>query len=116
MTKRQIFLSIILSVIGLTVWIAVGKLSKEVEPWDSIDYYRIGLPIMFGASAIAGFIEPKFPLRWGLLVVVLQPIALFIQGNAGPYAFIGLFFFLCFFVLAWGCAYGGKIIRKYAGK
>lgn len=33
MTKRQIFLSIILSVIGLTVWIAVGKMSNEVEPW-----------------------------------------------------------------------------------
>lgn len=93
MTKRQIFLSIILSVIGLTVWIAVGKMSNEVEPWDSIEYYLIGLPIMFGASAIAGFIEPKFPLRWGLFVVVLQPIALFIESKAGPLAIVGLFFF-----------------------
>jgi hypothetical protein len=79
MTKRQIFLSIILSVIGLAVWIAVGKMSNEAEPWDSIHYFQIGLPIMFVASAIAGFIEPEFPWKWGLFVVILQPVALFIQ-------------------------------------
>lgn len=116
MTKRQIFLSILLSVIGLTVWIAISTMSNKVEAWDSTYYYQIGLPIMLGASAIAGFIEPKYTWRWGLFVVVLQPIALFIQGQVGPFAILGLLYFLFFIVLAADCAYVGKTIRKDTGK
>lgn len=112
MTRRQIILSVILSVIGLAVWIAVSKMSNEVEAWDSIRYYQIGLPVMFGASAIAGFIEPERPWRWGMFVVVLQPIALFVQSVAGPLVIVGMFFFFVFAAGAIGCAYVGSMIRK----
>ncbi len=59
--KPRIFLSIILSVIGLAFWIVVSKMSNKTEALDSFYYYTIGLPIMFGVSAIAGFLKPKYP-------------------------------------------------------
>ncbi|NEW80574.1 MAG: hypothetical protein GZ086_14390 [Gelidibacter sp.] len=114
MTEKQIFIAIILSVIGLGVWIVASRMSNEVEAWDSIQYYQISLPAMFIASAIAGFIEPKRPWMWGVFVVILQPIALFIQTGGGPYILVGLFFFFFFIGLAIGFAYVGKWLRKFA--
>jgi hypothetical protein len=116
MTRQQIVLSIILSVIGLAVWIAISKMSHKVEAWDSINYYKIGLPIMFGASTIAGFIEPKRPWMWGLFVFLPQPIALIAQSRKGPLMIVGLLFFLVFIAVAIGCAYVGSTTRKYTSK
>ena len=115
MTKRQIFISIILSIIGLTVRIAISKISNKTEAWDSTNYFSIGLPIMFAASGVAGFIEPKHRWRWGLFVVVLQPIALFGQGEVGPFAILGVIYFLFYFLLASGCAFLGNMIRRDIG-
>ncbi len=112
MTKREIFLSVILGVIGVAVWVVIGLISKEVEAWDNGSYFIIGLPIMFAASGIAGFIEPGRPWRWGIIVFIVQPITLFIQLKGDPLVFVSLFFFIFFIVLAIGCAYLGRTIRR----
>jgi hypothetical protein len=112
MAKKQLFLSVALSLIGLAVWIIIGRTTNEVEAWDSAYYYQVGLPIMFAASAFAGFIAPNKPWRWGVFVVILQPIVLLTQSQPSPYAAIGVFFFLVFMAMAIGCAYIGKTIRS----
>jgi hypothetical protein len=116
MSRQEVFISIILSAIGLIVWIAIGKMSNEVEAWDSIQYYKIGLPIIFGASATAGFIEPKRPWRWGIFVFVLQPVALLIQSGEVSLVLVGIFFFFIFIAVAIGFAYIGSMLRKYTSK
>ncbi|HCE55706.1 MAG: hypothetical protein ACYCZ2_14980 [Lutibacter sp.] len=113
MTKQQIFIAIILSVIGLGVWIVASRMSNEVEAWDSIQYYKISLPIMFIVSAIAGFIEPKRPWMWGVFVVILQPISHFVQTGGSPYVVVGLFFFFFFIGMTIGFAYVGVWLRKF---
>jgi hypothetical protein len=79
--KPRIFLSIILSVIGLAFWIVVSKMSNKTEALDSFYYYTIGLPIMFGVSAIAGFLEPKYPPRWGHFSRYSSAAVLFITSE-----------------------------------
>lgn len=111
LAKKQLYLAATLSIIGLAVWITISKITNEVEAWDSGLYFLIGLPIMFGAAAIAGFIVPDRPWRWGILVVSLQPIALFTQGPSSPLSAVGVFFFLVFIAIAIGCAYLGKAAR-----
>ncbi|WP_158512981.1 hypothetical protein [Flavisolibacter tropicus] len=44
LSKKQLVISIILSVIGLAVWISIGLISNKVEAWDSNLYYLAGLP------------------------------------------------------------------------
>ena len=114
MKKQQIFLPLILGVFGLVVWIVVSQVSHQKEAWDSGYYFQIGLPLMFAASAVAGYLKPGRPWRWGLFVFALQPIALFLQSQEGPLVVVGLFFFLLFAAVAVGCAYIGSIIRHTA--
>jgi len=114
MKKQQMFLPALLSVVGLVVWILVSQVAHQKEAWDSSYYFTIGLPVMFAASAVAGYIEPKRPWRWGLFVFLLQPVALFIQSQEGPLVVVGLFFFLLFAAVAVGFAYIGSIIRRTA--
>jgi len=113
MKKQEIVLSVILIVTGLAIWLGLGSLSNEAEAWDSIYYFQLGLPIMCTASAIAGFIVPERPWRWGLCVVLLQPLILFTQSEAGPLLFIGFLTFLPIAGLAIGSAYLGSMLRKY---
>lgn len=112
LAKKQLSLSAILSVIGLAVWIIISRITNEDEAWDSDQYYKIGLPVMFGAATIAGFIAPNKPWRWGVLVVILQPIAITTQAQSGPLTLIGITFFLFFIAIAIGCAYIGKALRS----
>jgi hypothetical protein len=113
MKKQEILLSVILSLLGLVVWIGVSKMSNELEAWDSMYYYQLGLPLIFAAAAIAGYIIPIRPWRWGLFVVILQPIALYVQSELGPLILIGLLFFFALASLAIGFAYLGSMVRKY---
>lgn len=99
------------------MWVVIGLIANKVEAWDSRSYFSIGLPILFAASGVAGYLEPERPWRWGIMVFIGQPIALLLQnmGNEAL-AFVGLFFFLFFIVLAIGCAYVGRFIRRSTGR
>src|SRR5690606_4934598 len=105
MNTRQIVLLILLSLIGLTVWIVIGKLTHKVEAWDSMYYYFIGLPLMCITCAIAGYLEPKNSIAFGFAVVILQPAALLFQTEPGPMILVGILFFLVFAAMTVGCAF-----------
>jgi hypothetical protein len=113
MKKQEILLSVILSLLGLVVWIGVSKMSNELEAWDSMYYYQLGLPLIFAAAAIAGYIIPIRPWRWGVSVIVLQPITLFVQSELGPLILIGLLFFFALASLAICFAYLGSMLKKH---
>lgn len=112
MNNRQIFLIVILGLIGFLVWIIVGKGSDSVEAWDSNYYYIIGLPAMCVASAIAGYMEPKNPVIFGLAVIIFQPIALFFQSEMSPFLIVGILFFIVFATFTIGSAFIGAALRK----
>lgn len=112
MKNRRIYLSVILSLVGLIVWIGIGILAQNAEAWDSSYYYIIGLPLMCVASSIAGFLEPENPAVFGIAVVILQPIALLLQSEIGPLFIAGVLFFLFFATFTVGSAYLGAALRK----
>ena len=93
MKKQQIFLPALLSVVGLVVWILVSQVAHQKEAWDSSYYFTIGLPVIFAASAVAGYIEPKRPWRWGLFIFLLQPVALFYTEPGRTIGCCGTFLF-----------------------
>jgi membrane protease YdiL (CAAX protease family) len=112
MRKKQIFILIILSALGLVVWILISELSGIVEAWDSLYYYIIGLPIMFVAAGFAGYFAPSNCWKWGIAVVILQPVALFTKSKPDPLMIVGLLFFIFFILLSIGSAYLGKRLRE----
>lgn len=112
MNNREISLLIILGLIGLTVWVVIGKISQGAEAWDSTYYYTLGLPLMCISSAIAGYIAPRKPVFFGIAAVILQPIALLFQGEIGPLLIVGMLFFLFFAAFTVGSAFLGAALRK----
>jgi hypothetical protein len=55
---------------------------------------------------------PDRPWRWGILVVILQPVILILESESSPYTGIGIIFFIFFMLIATGCAYLGKALRR----
>lgn len=83
-----------LILLGLAVWLLICAVTHRREAWDSGLYWSLGMPLMALASAAAGFLSPKRPWRWGLLVMAPQPLALFIQSPSGSMLPLGLIVFL----------------------
>ncbi|MCX5797479.1 MAG: hypothetical protein NTY77_18460 [Elusimicrobia bacterium] len=83
-----------LAALGLAVWLIVCAVSHRREAWDAGLYWTLGMPLMALASAVAGFLAPQRPWRWGLLVMAPQPLALFIQNPSGSMLPLGLIVFL----------------------
>ena len=100
------------SLAGLAVWLGIQGVSGSSEAWDSDLFFLIGLPSMWVVTAVAGFLQPKRWWLWGVAVVFLQAVVLFLQSPAGPLWIVGLAFSG---VLAATCtisALVGKTVRE----
>lgn len=107
---KQGIIFVITSLIGLGVWVGISIISGKEEAWDSPLFFVLGLPIMILASGIAGYIDPGGFWLWGIAVVILQPVALLINSEIGPFILVGFFTFGVFAVLCvFGAWVGGKL-------
>lgn len=67
---RKTIHNLVVILTGLTFWF-LATAFIGVEPWDSTGYVGFYLGVL-GLSAICGWIYPKRPWRWGLILIFMQ--------------------------------------------
>jgi len=112
---RDLVVFLLLSALGLIVWISISWLSGRIEAWDSSVYFLVGLPVMMLSAAIAGYFVSGRPSVWGIAVVWLQPVVLFTGGESGPLWIVGAFTFCVLTGLCVLGAYLGASARRRRG-
>ena len=112
LSRRERLLYLSTSLIGLGIWVGISLYSGRPEAWDSELFYGIGIGAMMLTAAWAGYVETEAPWRWGISVVILQPLALMLMSSAGPLMFIGLILFAVFALLCMGAATLGAGVKR----
>ena len=115
LTRRERYIYLVTSLIGLGIWVGVSYHSGQPEAWDSGLFYGIGVGVMMLTAAIAGYAEPAAPWRWGISMVVLQPLALILMSNAGAVMLFGLLLFAVLAFLCMGAAVTGAGLKRLLG-
>ncbi len=93
--KNKYWISIALALCGLAVWVLITSLTNRREAWDSVFFWRFGVPAMLLMNAVAGFIEPERIMLKGLLSISLQPAAMMVKsGEIGSMFPFGLIVFM----------------------
>jgi len=90
--RRRAAVAAATAALGLATWVAIALVADEREAWQSPLFYQLGVPVLAGISALAGFVEPRSAAWWGLTTMALVPMAVFV-ANAGertPLTGIGL--------------------------
>ena len=113
--KNKYLVSILLALSGLAVWVLITTLTNRREAWDSVYFWRYGVPAMLLLNAAAGFIEPERIKLKGLISVSLQPVAMTVKaGEIGSMFPFGLVVFLLLGLLfSAGGAAGAFIKNKF---
>lgn len=114
LTPRERLLYVMTSLIGLGVWLGVSLYSGQIEAWDSDLYYGLGIGVMMLTAGTAGYVEPGMSWRWGISVVILQPLAMMLMSDAGPLMIVGLILFAVFALLCMGAAVLGAAVKEMA--
>ncbi|MBI4350616.1 MAG: hypothetical protein HY550_04190, partial [Elusimicrobia bacterium] len=73
--KNKYLVPVSLALCGLAIWLLITSLTNRREAWDSVYFWRFGVPGMLAINAIAGFLEPERIKLKGLISVSLQPVA-----------------------------------------
>lgn len=94
-TKKELLLHSIAAVFGFIIWMSISMLTQKSEAWDSPYYFKFGMPFLMFLSAMFAFIEPRRAWRWGVSVIVGQPVAIFLTNPGGDFNLLplGLFVF-----------------------
>ena len=113
--KNKYLVSILLALSGLAVWVLITTLTNRREAWDSVYFWRYGVPAMLLLNAAAGFIEPERIKLKGIISVSLQPVAMTVKaGEIGSMFPFGLVVFLLLGLLfSAGGAAGAFIKNKF---
>ena len=112
LTRKEQLLYLATSLVGLGVWTGISMYSDQPEAWNSELYYGVGVVVMMLTAAWAGYVEPEAPWRWGISIVILQPLALMLMSDAGPLMFVGLLLFGVLAFLCMGAAIMGAGVRR----
>jgi hypothetical protein len=81
--RKDLILYSLGAIMGIIVWIGISMLTQKSEAWDSPNYFKFGLPFLMFLSGVFAFIEPRRAWRWGVLVIIVQPIAMFMTNPGG---------------------------------
>ena len=68
-------------------------LTGKTEAWDSSFYWMITYPIAIVASGTLGYLFPDKPWRWGLLIMLVQPVVMVITASGFGLLPLGLILF-----------------------
>lgn len=60
--------------LGIGAWEAVVPTASRKEAWDLASYWQVAYPAMLAGSGALGYLAPRRPWRWGLLVASAQGV------------------------------------------
>lgn len=89
MSNHQTLKPILLaSFAGAVLWFAPALLSGKREAWDSSVYWAIAYPAALIACGYLGYLYPRHPWRWALVLFEAQFLAMCVRnrelGNLWP--------------------------------
>lgn len=65
---------------GMALWTAIAWLGGRAEPWDSGLYWTVGYPLSLILAAGFGYLFPRHPWRWALLLFHSQLVVMLASG------------------------------------
>lgn len=68
---------------GAFLWLSVAWISGQAEAWDSPLYWKLGYPLSVLLAGALGFACPVRPWRWGLAVLLVQPVVMALTSGGG---------------------------------
>jgi hypothetical protein len=67
---------------GMVLWFATAMISGKREPWDSSTYWTVAYPVAIVLSGVLGYVFPRQPWRWAVVIMLMQ-IGVMIIGGSG---------------------------------
>jgi len=68
---------------GAFLYLAIAWISGQAEAWDSPLYWKLGYPLSLLLAGALGFACPVRPWRWGLAVLLVQPVVMALTSGSG---------------------------------
>jgi len=79
---RDSFLpSVLAAVAGAAIWTATMILAGGREPWDTGLYWTAAYPLAVTVSAVLGYLSPRKPWRWAVILMLMQLLVMFAAGS-----------------------------------
>jgi hypothetical protein len=66
---------------GALLWLATMAASGRREAWDSPLYWSVAYPLCIALAALLGYAAPERPWRWGLAVMLVQPVVMVLTSG-----------------------------------
>lgn len=84
---------VIAAAAGFGMWVGVSQATGEIEAWDSLSYFVLGLPLLATVLLALGYLAPARSWRWAVAAALAQVVAMFwLQPGSGPLVLLGLIF------------------------
>ncbi|HET7848292.1 MAG TPA: hypothetical protein VFL51_04435 [Pseudolabrys sp.] len=100
---------------GLTLWTTTALLGGRAEPWDTGLYWTISYPLALIGAAALGYIFPRRPWRWALVLVYSQVLILMASGSGFGLLPLGLILLAILYLPAFALAKFGAHVRIRVG-
>jgi hypothetical protein len=68
---------------GVLLWLGTMAISGRNEAWDSPLYWSAAYPLCIAIAGALGFIEPTRAWRWGLAIMLVQPVVMVLASGGG---------------------------------
>jgi hypothetical protein len=82
MNRAHVFIVSLLT--GIALELGIQLLSGRQEAWDSVLYWRFGLPVAVAISAAMGALSREGAWRWTSVIVPAQVLTMLVQrGEPG---------------------------------
>jgi hypothetical protein len=72
---------LIAAVGGTALWTATALLGGRAEPWDSGLYWTVSYPFALILAAGLGYLFPRRPWLWALLLIYSQLLVMAVSGS-----------------------------------
>jgi len=105
----------IAAIAGMALWSATAILGGRAEPWDSGFYWTVSYPLALLASALLGYLYPRRPWRWALVLINSQLLIMIAAGSDFSLLPLGLILLAVLSLPALALAGFGAQARRWAG-
>jgi hypothetical protein len=66
---------------GVALWTATALLGGRAEPWDTGLYWTVSYPLALVLAAGLGYLFPRRPWLWALLLIYSQLLVMMVSGS-----------------------------------
>ncbi|MGH8508883.1 MAG: hypothetical protein ACREVH_09220 [Gammaproteobacteria bacterium] len=68
-------------VAGTALWLTTSAIGGRAEPWDTSIYWTVAYPVAIVLAGLLGYVFPRRPWRWAVVVIFMQAAVMLIAGS-----------------------------------